>query len=137
MSPWVMVSSHGGGSFAENNKKDILSASTIQEWGLIISSPVPSDQLVYLDPLVAPPEWFQNAPRVVERLLVTAGSYECIRDDIVSFTEQNLSKFEDVTMIVQPGGIHNEPLYGLTRKDDDAEEEITGTVVEWLRHGFE
>lgn len=136
LSPWVIPSGHDGGSFSTNDKNDIISKYALQYWGSQIVPRVPSSQRSYIEPRFAPPDWFRDGNRVFERLLVTAGGQECLRDDIVLFTNQNLSGFKDLTMIVQDEGVHNEPIYGMSFQNHDKKGEITTTIVKWLKQGF-
>ena len=134
ISPWVIPRGSDGGSFDTNDKNDLVSKKALCDWGLKIVNPVPLDERSYIEPSLSSMEWFRDAPRVIERFLITAGGYEVLRDDILAFANRHLSSCEDVTVILQEQGVHVESLYTLTKEIRDQDGE---TILKWFKTGFQ
>ena len=137
VSPWVIPRGSDAGSFHTNDKNDLRSKRTFLHWGLNIVNAVPLGERSYIEPSLSPMEWFQDAPRVIERFLVTAGEYEISRDDILAFANKHLSSCKDVTVILQEQGVHVEPLYNFTEDTRDQDGEITSSILKWFKTGYD
>lgn len=137
ISPWVNPRGSDAGSYNTNDRNDLMSKRTLCDWGSKIVNPVPLEERPYIEPGLSPVAWFQDAPRVIERFLVTAGGYEVLRDDIEAFATKHLSSCRDVTLMVQEQGVHIEPLHNFSMEDRDQDEEITSSIVKWFAGGFE
>ncbi|KAF7306238.1 Abhydrolase-3 domain-containing protein [Mycena indigotica] len=68
---------------------------------------VPPEYIPFAEPSRVPDDWFNGLEALVDYALVTAGSHEVMRDDIVFFADvlKKQSKLE-VEMFVQSGGVH-------------------------------
>lgn len=137
LSPWVIPRGSDVGSFDTNDKNDLMAKRTLCDWGLRVVNPVTLGERPYIEPSLSPIKWFEDAPRVIERFLVTAGGYELLRDDILAFASDHLSSCKEVTVILQEQGVHIEPLQNFTMEDQDQAGEITSSIVKWFKDGFE
>ena len=135
LSPWVIPRGSDVGSFNTNGNNDVMSKWTLCDWGLRIVNPIPLRERSYIEPSLESTEWFQHAPRVIERFLVTAGGYELLRDDILAFATKHLSSCKDVTVILQEQGVHAEPVLNLTKGIKD--QEIVSSILKWFKTGFD
>ncbi|KAF7974495.1 hypothetical protein HWV62_12054 [Athelia sp. TMB] len=119
--------------YEENGACDVASAVQYRYCGAIIPS-VPRNQYPFIEPAVAPQDWFEDAGRVVERMLVTTGQYEVSRDHIVDFCRDHLRNIEELTCVLVEGGVHGDPILTF----DQAEgKKVTDKIVSWLKDGFE
>ncbi|RDB17507.1 putative steryl acetyl hydrolase mug81 [Hypsizygus marmoreus] len=138
LSPWVSLTSEIE-SMTLNEGSDMINAATLLYWGREVLAGVPETQVAYLEPLKAPEAWFDGMDRVVERVLITGGDAECLRDSIVRLAEQiekQYGKEGAVTFVLQKFAVHNDPfldfmLPGMTVG------ELTPLIVEWLAAGFD
>ncbi|KAF4979216.1 hypothetical protein FZEAL_4525 [Fusarium zealandicum] len=77
ISPWVELKSTSE-SMKTNSNKDVLEAAALDYWaGNFLGDSEPDP---WNSPLTAPAEWWSNLP--VDRILVTYGDNELLRDDI-------------------------------------------------------
>ncbi|KZP13357.1 alpha/beta-hydrolase [Athelia psychrophila] len=163
-SPWVNLAGIGG-SFEENDKKDIVEAEAYRNWGRMYLSELPVEGAAgalegwrgYADPSFissegdleetdkrkAQEEWWADLPRLVSRVLVTAGEDECFRDDILGLhrTLASLSASPhianwDVQLNVEPGVGHDEYFFGFDGNEDRVGDG-TAALVGWLKRAFQ
>ncbi|KAJ7701579.1 Alpha/Beta hydrolase protein [Mycena rosella] len=134
ISPWVNLSADSA-SHRENDGRDILRRNTLARWGATILSAVPAGDRAFAEAARAPAEWFAGADRVVERVLVTAGGAECLRDDIVAFGEAFKQHHARTELVVQAGGLH-EDLFLDFFVSETKFASLTPLTVEWLAAGF-
>ncbi|TFK33638.1 Alpha/Beta hydrolase protein [Crucibulum laeve] len=137
MAPWVSLTAKTG-SYLANSDSDVLSAKTWASLGDQILYNIPDSQLPYIDASLAPQAWFSGINSIVDRILVSVGNNECLRDDVVSLTKDKLSKFHDkTTLFVQNGGVHNDVYFNFEAGlKEEQLGELTQTIVEWLAEGF-
>ena len=135
MSPWVSLTGDTG-SHAVNDKSDVISAKTLGYWGRSVLVDVPESQNAYVEAVKAPEEWFKGADGVVKRVLITAGAAECLRDDIVQFADVFKKHHPDVEVVVQKGGVHDDPYYDFSVKESKLGE-LTPLIVKWFAEGFD
>ncbi|SJL16529.1 uncharacterized protein ARMOST_20055 [Armillaria ostoyae] len=137
LSPWISV---GGtdvpNSFEENNHTDITSADTLREWGAPVLKAVPQSQIPYMEASHAPQGWFDGAENLINKLLITVGEFEPLRDSIVTLYEKHFKAWpkDRVTYCYQPGGNHNDPYYDFFWGANPSEfaSSLTPTVVQWM-----
>ncbi|KAJ7433711.1 Alpha/Beta hydrolase protein [Mycena galericulata] len=134
ISPWVNLSADSK-SHTENDGRDFLSARTLAAWGGQILAGVPGADRPFAEAVRAPEGWFAGADRLVERVLVTAGSAECLRDDIVVFGEAFKKHHPNTELVVQPGGLHEDVFLDF-RVNERKLASVTPLIVEWLAAGF-
>ncbi|KAH7071863.1 alpha/beta hydrolase fold protein [Paraphoma chrysanthemicola] len=80
ISPWVSFSQTAQ-SFTSNAYRDVLDNGTLKTWANAFLGGAEPDE--YTEPLTAAPEWWSNMP--AEKVLITAGEHEALRDDILEF----------------------------------------------------
>ncbi|KAJ7456899.1 Alpha/Beta hydrolase protein [Mycena latifolia] len=134
ISPWVNLSADSA-SHKENDGRDFLRAHSIAEWGRIVLADVPESDRPFAEAVRAPTGWFEGADRLVERVLVTAGGAECLRDDIVSFGEALKKQHAKTELVVQPGGLHEDMFIDFMVMEKKVGS-LTPLTVEWLAAGF-
>ena len=131
MSPWVSLRGTGA-SMTLNDNSDIIGPQCINVWATQVLEGVSDSQLPYLEANSAPDSWFKSVDTVVERILITAGSAECLRDSIEVFAKQICSVHHSTTFWLQENGVHNEPYFCKGMKSRDP----TPQILEWLAMGF-
>lgn len=84
MSPWIKLKR--GTSYPINTKSDVISANQWRGAGKAILSAVPKSDINYVDISQLPVGWFTGVNDIIEKVLITTGEKECLRDDIVNFS---------------------------------------------------
>ncbi|KAL0952537.1 hypothetical protein HGRIS_006796 [Hohenbuehelia grisea] len=136
ISPWVSLAGEGG-SHLENSHADMISAQNLQFWGALVLVDVPVAQRGYVEAVHAPEAWFDGMERVVERVLITAGGAECLRDDIVRFGEMLKKHHPKVDLVVQNRGVHNDMFMDfLAGLPEDQLGELTPMFIQWFAEGY-
>ncbi|KAF8901346.1 hypothetical protein CPB84DRAFT_1777614 [Gymnopilus junonius] len=142
MSPWVCMESTTASSRA-NFAYDIIVPSPS-------GSDAPTDSGSGLGSGSA---WFAGLDGIVDRLLMTAGGKEVLRDDIIAFSQtMGKVKRREFGFVVQEGGVHVDPLLEFMFMDgkegkskgkgkDNAKGEgevrsLTPMIVSWLAAGY-
>ncbi|KAF9461395.1 Alpha/Beta hydrolase protein [Collybia nuda] len=134
MSPWVSLAG-GTRSFVENDKSDVVGAMTFAYCARKVFSGVEESCYPYLDPSLTPGAWFQGIDEVVTRVLISAGDVECLRDGIVQLSERIAQYHSGVTLIVQEGGVHNDPYYDFLAREPKLCA-LTARIQAWIARGF-
>ncbi|KAJ7777340.1 Alpha/Beta hydrolase protein [Mycena metata] len=134
ISPWVCLTADSK-SYTENDGNDMVRKKTLEAWGREILSGFPKDYGAFSEPAKAPDSWFEGAPRIVERVLITAGDAECMRDDIVEFSATFKKHHSDTEFVVQKGGLHEDMYLDFFVKERKLGS-LTPLIVEWLAAGF-
>lgn len=135
MSPWVSLTGDTG-SHAANDRTDIVGAEMFGYCGRNVFVGVPESLRVYLEASKAPAAWFGGVDGVVERVLISAGGKECLRDDIVKVADRLAAHHgEGVRLVVQEDGVHNDPFYDFL-VGEKALCDLTPEIVKWVRDGF-
>ncbi|KAJ7500944.1 hypothetical protein B0H11DRAFT_2225332 [Mycena galericulata] len=111
------------------------SARTLAAWGGQILAGVPGADRPFAEAVRAPEGWFAGADRHVERVLVTAGSAECLRDDIIMFREAFKKHHPNTELLVQTGGLHEDVFLDFKVKERKLAS-VTPLIVEWLATRF-
>ncbi|KAJ3837926.1 Alpha/Beta hydrolase protein [Lentinula raphanica] len=161
MSPWVSLTGvyypnptegEGGAtvkpedipSFTENDHCDIIGKKALVYWGhtILDGSPNPSLDSSYLEPINASFDWYQGLPSVVERVFVSTGGGECLRDADRLFYEKKIKPFhdDDPVFFEDERGVHNDPFFDFNVADGPVggeRQRLTPRVVEWVRECFE
>jgi acetyl esterase/lipase len=139
MSPWVNFTNTSP-SLAQNTPHDISDSPALLGLGeRVIGSHTPPSQRAYVEPLKAPPGWFDGLDSVVDRVLVSAGDKEVDRDDVVSFGKVHLEgKMRGYEFVLQEGGVHDDPYFDffLGSPGEGEVGGLTHKIVEWLVGGF-
>ncbi|KAF8803231.1 alpha/beta-hydrolase [Phlegmacium glaucopus] len=136
MSPWVCLKSTSS-SFQSNSGTDIINGPKITIIANLVLADVPKHHLAYAEPADAPDSWFTGLDSVVDRILMTAGGAEMLRDDIVRFSQTLNRTTSDFTFVVQDEGVHDGPLIDhLSGQPIDDPRSLTPEIIRWLRAGI-
>jgi len=133
MSPWVLLTGTEG-SMTSNGGKDIVSPTSINMWGHQVLDGIPDSQLPYVEATKAPESWFKEMDAAVERVLITAGSAECLRDPIEVFAKQICSVHDGATFWMQENGVHDDPYFDIFGEKTLGK--TTPQILEWFATGF-
>ncbi|KAJ7153525.1 Alpha/Beta hydrolase protein [Mycena crocata] len=134
ISPWVSLNTESK-SHTENDGLDFLTKQTLGEWGREVLSGVPEADRAFVDVVRAPEWWFKGVDRLVDRVLITAGAAEILRDDIVVFGEAFKKHHANTELVVQKNGLHEDMYLDFVFKEDKVGS-LTPLSVEWLAAGF-
>ncbi|KAF8651051.1 hypothetical protein AX16_004914 [Volvariella volvacea WC 439] len=120
-------------------KTDTIGFRIIHEWSQVNLREIPRSQLHYIDSSRTPDGWFQGVNQVVDRILVSAGDLECLKESIVAFATSLKSYHGNVELVVQMNGVHEDPLNDFAAaggKSPKTVGELTPLIVSWLVSGF-
>ncbi|KAF8154250.1 Alpha/Beta hydrolase protein [Crassisporium funariophilum] len=137
MSPWVtLIPRSNAQSYADNRNLDILTGEKLEELGTLALQGVKDEAaLPYLDTYFAPAGWYDGFEKVVDRVLITTGGAECLRDDIAVFAEKFCSINKQAKFVMDKVGVHNDPMYDFLAGETRLSE-LTPMVVQWFIKGF-
>ena len=85
VSPWGSFDTSAS-SYISNQDLDSIDAPVLKKWSAYYMGSAEADE--YNQPFIAEPSWWKDLPNVVQSILVTAGSYEVLLDDIKAFVEK-------------------------------------------------
>ncbi|KAJ7270731.1 Alpha/Beta hydrolase protein [Mycena haematopus] len=134
ISPWTNLSADSK-SHTENEGRDFLGHAAIKDWGAQILAGFPETDRPFAEAVRAPEDWFKGADAVVDRVLVTAGGAELLRDDIVTFAEAFKKHHAKVELVVQKDGLHEDMFLDFVL-NEKKKGSLTPLTVEWLAAGF-
>jgi acetyl esterase/lipase len=134
MSPWVALTGTEG-SMTSNDGSDIIGTKCINAWGKKILEGIPMSYLPYIEPIQAPEVWFKSLDTAVDRVLITAGSAECLRDPIEVFAKQICRDHDGATFWMQEHGVHDDPFLDFFFKNVKPGT-LTRPILEWFATGF-
>jgi acetyl esterase/lipase len=148
MSPWVSLTGEGTNdnklllSFKENDHCDVISAKSLLSWGSTVLSGVPnlSWDMAYIDPILGPSDWYRGLPEVVERVFVSTGGGECLRDaNRVFFREKIEPWHESAEFFELEEGVHNDPFFDfqVAQKPLGERQRLTPKILAWIIKGFQ
>jgi len=108
MSPIAKLDT-AAGSYAENSDLDVLPEHSWAEFYEFVGAFVKPEEsgVPYVEAARAPERWFADADKVVRRVWLSTGEYECLRDDNLAVMEMFSSadaKF--LTTYIEPKGVH-------------------------------
>ncbi|KAJ8516182.1 hypothetical protein ONZ45_g6475 [Pleurotus djamor] len=149
ISPWVTLTADTGSHY-KFSSSDILAQPTLRHWGALVKRDIPSSlrpiSEAYIEAVKAPEGWWDGLmDKVVERVLVTAGGQECLKEDIVDFVKVLESgkvkgKRGDFKFVLQNGGVHNDMfmdfLAGASEEHPERVGDLTKMIIEWLAEGY-
>lgn len=134
VSPWVSLTTKEG---HPADATDIITSYNLAEWGKEVLRDVPSSQNVYAEAVNAPESWFKGVDKVVERVLITAGGAECLKDDIVRFDNLLRKHHQKVDLVIQKGGVHDDPFIDFMLGNGNTKlVDVTAVIIEWMFRGF-
>lgn len=138
MSPWLTLRPREKRSqkcFRENGMWDIISPGLIDDFARETLSGIKDDRhLPYIDYYFAPSGWYDNMGAFTKGLLITAGRYECFRDDIIEFA-QKVENEVDVQLIVDKCGVHDDPLFDFIGRESKLGD-VTAQIISWCHNMF-
>ena len=147
MSPWVSLSSLGSSGIA-NDQSDCISRVGLLYWGSFVLDGIPESMRHYLEAGKTPDNWFEGIAGLTDRLLVTAGDAECLRDDIVvtakklesawaqSLEGSSKSRLAEMKFILQEHGVHDDPHFDFLLKEPKLSS-LSWEIVDWVAKGFD
>ncbi|KAJ3721696.1 Alpha/Beta hydrolase protein [Lentinula raphanica] len=149
MSPWVsLCNSEQWGSSIQTKDDDIIVHKTGRSWGNIYINNIPngndsdvslSQLLPYADPISAPSGWYSSLPTIVDRIFVSAGKEERLLDPVQTFFNTKVQPYfgsTKGTLILQDGGIHDDPFLDFAVADEPLENSLTAVILGWIAEGF-
>ena len=107
ISPWCSYSVNAP-SYTRNDSKDLLPARVWAFLGHYPSAGLTPELQHHCEPLSAPSAWWKGLDSVYQRVLITAGEYECPFDQIIETSATISYHVKDTVMVVDPGGLHEE-----------------------------
>jgi acetyl esterase/lipase len=134
ISPWLNLSADSK-SHTENDGRDFLSKDALAHWGAQILADVHEMDRIFVEAVRAPEWWFKGADALVDRMLITAGGAELLRDDIVVVGEAFKKHHPNVELVLQKDGLH-EDVYLDFLLGEKKLGSLTPLTVEWLAAGF-
>lgn len=134
MSPWISLSGQGGSLVSEDDN-DIIGTKCIAEWSELVLDGIPDSQRPYIEAIKAPEAWFKNAKTVVDRVLITAGDAECLKDEIIVFADHFCRDHDGARFVMQKHGVHNDPYLDFLTMEAKVGE-LTPIIWDWLADGF-
>ncbi|PPR00300.1 hypothetical protein CVT24_004590 [Panaeolus cyanescens] len=138
MSPWVVMNRRAGiRSWEENDGHDLVCAKRLVDFGnMVLDSVTEKNMMPYIDMSFAPGGWYDGIDTKVDRILITAGDAECLRDDILEFADKIGKSHRTTKVIVQPHGVHDDPFYDFMAKETRLVD-LTKHIVNWFVEGYE
>jgi len=139
MSPWLFLLPRPGvKSYLENSLHDIVpSARNYKEFGNLVLSGLPNTRtdMPYVDISNIPEGWYDGVEKVVERVLITTGGMECIRDDVVEFADIFCKAHPGAEFVVDKFGVHDDPFFDFL-VGEKVHAEATPLIAQWLADRF-
>ncbi|KAF8064398.1 Alpha/Beta hydrolase protein [Lyophyllum atratum] len=135
ISPWVSLTSKTG-SMLSNDSSDVIGIKCLTYWGREVLDGVKEEHIPYLEASKAPEGWFDGLPEVVDRVLITGGDAEALRDTIVVFADRMCRVHPRAEFILQKYGVHNDPYFDFFTMERN-KGEVTPRILEWFEAGFE
>ncbi|PPQ95827.1 hypothetical protein CVT26_015936 [Gymnopilus dilepis] len=138
MSPWLyLIPRDGVQSYLENGGRDVVaSKAQYAEFGAgVLGGVKRAEDLAYLEASHTPPSWYRDVGEVADRVLITAGGHECLRDDIVEFGSAFCEAHGNAKLLVDTCGIHDDPFNDFML-GEEVWAELTPAIVQWFADGF-
>ncbi|KAE9389427.1 hypothetical protein BT96DRAFT_946855 [Gymnopus androsaceus JB14] len=148
MSPWISMT--GVGSHIEkgivpslnaNDHSDVIGAKALLSWGsIVLSGARNSSDAMYIEPIHAPADWYRGLSDVVERVFVSTGGAECLRDHGRIFFEDKIKPWHEQAEFFEiEGGVHNDPYFDFQVADKPLGERqtLTPKILDWVKRGFQ
>ncbi|KAG6848290.1 hypothetical protein H0H93_001481 [Arthromyces matolae] len=134
LSPWLAVTKEG--SMTTNDDSDIIGTDVLLYWGNTVLRAVPDKYSPYMEASTAPKDWFAKLSDVVERVLITAGDAECLRDSIVTFADRLRGEHPKVDFVLQKYGVHDDPYFDFYWPEKK-QGELTPVILDFFASGFD
>ncbi|KAF7327279.1 Abhydrolase-3 domain-containing protein [Mycena kentingensis (nom. inval.)] len=134
ISPWASLTTESK-SFAESAGVDFMPAAILTQYGEELLPAFGTVYAAFAEPAKAPADWFSGVESVVKNILMTAGSKEGMRDDILQVADVLKKHHGLVTLEVQDGGVHGDPLLDFMTKESKLGP-LTPIIIDWLTLRF-
>lgn len=154
ISPWIVLTTDAP-SYAENEDVDAISPGALERWGAAVLRQAPGEYASFIEPGKAPEGWFSGIETIFERIFITAGEKECMRDDINVLAEDLKARYTahkrtsvpsikdeqaqhgnpKVTFLLEKGGVHDNSLVDFEVGETKLVE-TTRIIVDWLVAGM-
>ncbi|KAF9449697.1 alpha/beta-hydrolase [Macrolepiota fuliginosa MF-IS2] len=134
LSPWVDLTNIFK-TLDSGEDTDFLTVRTLTSWGSTILGPVSAKNRDYVEPNSAAEDWWKGVDAFVDRVLITAGEDECLKNEIIRFHSTFDNFHSHAKLVVQDEGIHNDPLldFAVGKRDGST----TQFIIDWLTIGFQ
>lgn len=137
LSPWLTFSD-AAPSFYANAATDLMPTPALLAWaGFLKTSRGHSDDGNWFEPAEAPAEWWNSLEKVVNNVLITTATGECMVDDIVlaaAKMQKGMGSKAGFEIFVQDGASHNEILAEFASHDKPGPS--TEKVTKWIANVF-
>ncbi|KAF8968821.1 Alpha/Beta hydrolase protein [Flammula alnicola] len=135
MSPWArLLDPEDKYLHTADSQGDCLSASCLKYWGAKVLEGVPQSAMPYLEANEAPKDWLEGLDKCVRRVLITAGSVEVLRDEIIKYALTVEGQLKDTTIIIQDNGVHVDPFIDFMLGESSGQ--LTHSILNWLDDSF-
>jgi acetyl esterase/lipase len=137
MSPWARLRDTPAQVLKTDRegRGDFLTRRTGLYWASKVLEGVPESAFPYLDLNTAPEDWLKGADECVERILISAGGAEVLRDEILQYAKTMEKHHKDTTTVIQANGIHVDPFFDFLVQEKDLGK-LTPAILNWLDEGF-
>ena len=130
ISPWLEYNTDAP-SFARNNTRDLLPRHAWHVCSDIVRQGIVPELHNHLEPGIVPPGWWKGLGGIFPRILITAGEYECIGDQIQKTGAAIAEEVKDTTVFVLPGGVHEDFIEAFASGEGERGDDYK-LVVSWL-----
>lgn len=134
MSPWLALSGATESQLI-NDKADVVGGEIFAYCGRKVLAGVPDSSHVYLEASKIPDGWFEGVEGLVDRVLISAGARECLKNNISMFARKFCVHHAGAELTVQADGVHNDPYYDFLVAERKLSN-LTPLIVNWLAQGF-
>ncbi|KIY47808.1 alpha/beta-hydrolase [Fistulina hepatica ATCC 64428] len=137
MSPWVSMTADSPSHFRETGR-DFLGRKVLKEWGAVTLDYIASfgdagkHLTPYLEGAKAPDDWYSGVQALAPYVLITAGEYELLLDDIESFLKMFRTRHGEVTYFLEEGAMHVSPLADGFFNETNRTTPTTQKIIDWL-----
>jgi acetyl esterase/lipase len=122
-------------SITEFDGIDYMPKRVLHDVGQHLLAGFPAADAAFAEPAKAPDAWFTGLDGVTERILVSAGALECMRDDILRLGEVLKKHHPNIEILVQDGAVHDDMVMDFMTKEKKLGA-ATAKVVDWLATGW-
>jgi acetyl esterase/lipase len=133
MSPWVDLSDIFG-TLSGGDDTDILTSKVLKYWGSQVLGSGPTKHRGYIEANSAVDDWWKGVDAFVDRIFISAGEDECLRNEIIRF-KSTFEHFHSHVKLEVHGGVHNAPFIGYAVGEKDGS--MTDLIIDWLTLGFQ
>ncbi|KAK7055412.1 Abhydrolase-3 domain-containing protein [Favolaschia claudopus] len=136
ISPWTTLSATNKplSSYTENEGRDCVTQRIFSRWGALVLADVVQADRPFVEAVHAPDTWFEGADTLVERVLITGGGLEVLRDDIIAVGQSFQRHHRGAELVVQEDGIHDDMFNELAVNERKCS--LTPLIIGWLATGF-